>query len=358
MRITVVGAGLYGLTVAERCAAAGHRVTVYEARQHVGGNAHDHEQDGVRVHTYGPHIFHTSNPRVWDYVTRFTDFNGYRHTVRTDWRGQLLPMPINLATIRAVHGLPDLTGEQARELIAAEAAHAGPPTNLEAAAIGMVGRTLYEALIRDYTAKQWQTDPRDLPAATIRRLPIRYDDTDGYFDDRWQGIPVDGYAAWTERMAEGLDVRLGTPWPGTTSEDLLVWTGPLDAYFGHCHGTLGWRTIVLRRAGAGGTLGHPVINDPSPVGPTRWHEWHHYHPERAHDHPVIHAEYSRWAEPDDEPYYPVNSAADRALAARYRQMAREEPRTILAGRLGSYAYLDMHQAINAALRAADAIGAP
>ncbi|MDQ1615789.1 MAG: UDP-galactopyranose mutase, partial [Actinomycetota bacterium] len=241
--LVVVGSGFFGLTVAERAAAElGLRVLVVDRRSHIGGNAYSEPEPetGIEVHRYGAHLFHTSNDRVWDYVNRFTRFTGYQHRVFSTYKGRVYPMPINLATICEYFGRamsPDearaLVTEQSAELESAEA------SNLEEKAISLIGRPLYEAFIRGYTAKQWQTDPRDLPAEVIARLPVRYTFDNRYFSDTHEGLPVDGYTAWLEKMADHpkIEVRLETDFFDLRGDLVgnvpIVYTGPLDAYFGN-----------------------------------------------------------------------------------------------------------------------------
>ena len=372
--IVVVGAGLLGLTVAERCATLlGLRVAVVERRDHLGGNAYSEVDDdtGIEVHRYGSHIFHTSNERVWAYANRFTSFTGYRHRVFTVHAGRVYPMPVNLGTINQFFGTA-LGPDDARRLIAEQAAGATGADNLEDAAVAAIGRPLYEAFIRGYTAKQWQTDPRDLPASVIGRLPVRFTYDHRYFTDTHEGLPVHGYTAWLERMADHprIDVHLGVDFlagghtggplsrEATVGQVPVVYTGPLDGYFGHRLGRLGWRTLdfAWERLDTGDHQGTAVLNHADADVPyTRVHEFRHFHPERQHppDRTVIAREYSRAARPGDEPYYPVNAGRDRELVAGYRELARHEPQVAFAGRLGAYKYLDMHMAIAAALTLVD-----
>jgi len=365
--LIVVGSGFFGLTVAERVAAGlGRRVLVLERREHLGGNAYSEPEPatGIEVHRYGAHLFHTSNERVWQYVSRFTDFTGYQHRVFSVVKDRVYPMPINLGTICEFFGR-HLSPAQARELVAAQAAEiSGPPANLEEKAVALIGRPLYEAFVRGYTEKQWQTDPRELPPEVISRLPVRYTFDNRYFADTYEGLPVDGYTAWLERMAEHplIDVRLGVDFFAV--RDTLpagvpvVYTGPLDRYFDHAEGELGWRTLDFEQEvlPVGDFQGTPVMNyGDSDVPWTRIHEFRHFHPERAYpgDRTVIVREFSRTAGPGDEPYYPVNTPADRAVLARYRERAAAEPGVLFGGRLGTYQYLDMHMAIASALRMVD-----
>jgi UDP-galactopyranose mutase len=358
--LVIAGAGLFGLTIAERCARElGLRVLVAERRDHIGGNAYSEVEPstGIEVHRYGAHLFHTSNERVWDYVNRFTAFTDYRHRVFSIFKGRVYPMPINLGTICEYFGRA-MSPDEARALIAEQAGEVAEPKNLEEKAISLIGRPLYEAFIRGYTAKQWQTDPRELPAEIITRLPVRYTFDNRYFADRYEGLPVDGYTAWLERMADHprIEVRLGTDFfdLDAAGNVPVVYTGPLDRYFGHREGALGWRTLDFEREvlPTGDFQGTPVMNYADEDVPyTRVHEFRHFHPERAYptDRTVIVREYSRFAEAGDEPYYPIDTIEDRARLTRYRELARAEKDVLFGGRLGTYRYLDMHMAIASAL---------
>ncbi|QIG38311.1 UDP-galactopyranose mutase [Microbacterium sp. 4R-513] len=370
MDLLIVGSGFFGLTIAERAAAAGRRVTVIDRRPHIGGNAYseDDPQTGIEVHRYGAHLFHTSNPVVWQYVNRFTSFTSYVHRVYTTHKGEVFPLPINLGTInqffRSAHGPAEarrLVHEQAGEFEAASA------RNLEERGIALIGRPLYEAFIRDYTAKQWQTDPNELPAEVISRLPVRYTYDNRYFNDTWEGLPTDGYTAWLERMADhpGIEVQLDTDFfdetqplnkNATVGRVPVVYTGPVDRYFDYAEGELSWRTLDFEREvlPVGDFQGTSVMNYADAEVPyTRIHEFRHFHPERADRYPddatVIMREFSRFAERGDEPYYPVNRAKDRAGLLAYREHAKGEPNVHFGGRLGTYQYLDMHMAIGSAL---------
>jgi len=370
MDLLVVGSGFFGLTIAERAAAAGRRVTVIERRGHIGGNAYSEPEEatGIEVHRYGAHLFHTSNAAVWDYVRKFTAFTDYTHRVYTNHSGVVYPLPINLGTInqffRAAY-----SPSEARALVTELAGEFDPrnAANLEQRAIGLIGRPLYEAFIRDYTAKQWQTDPTDLPAEVISRLPVRYTYDNRYFNDTWEGLPVDGYTAWLERMADHplIDVRLDTDFfdgsqPLSKSSVVgqlpVVYTGPVDRYFDYSEGPLSWRTLDFEQEvlDIPDFQGTSVMNYADADVPyTRIHEFKHFHPERADRYPtdrtVIMREYSRFAETSDEPYYPVNTAEDRRRLLAYRERAAAEPGVHFGGRLGTYQYLDMHMAIAAAL---------
>lgn len=362
--LVVVGAGFYGATIAERAAARGLRALVVDRRDHIGGNAYTevHPETGIEVHRYGPHLFHTPNAEVWDYLQRFTGFTDFQLRVWSSHRGQLYPLPVNLATISQFFGR-HLSPAEARALIAGQTEGLDPQaaTNLEDKAIASIGRPLYEAFIRDYTAKQWQTDPRLLPAATIARLPVRYTTDTRYFSDRFQGLPVDGYTAIFERMFDSprIAVRLGVDWfdlrHAAPAGLPVVYTGPIDRYFGYAEGRLGWRTtrFEAETVTVGDYQGTTIVNYPDAGVPfTRIVEYRHLYPDRPYpaDGSVIVREFPRFATGDDEPFYPVDTAEDRARLARYRARAEAEPDVLFGGRLGTYRYLDMHQAIAMALR--------
>ncbi len=366
--LIVVGSGFFGLTLAERAATQlGKRVLVLERRHHIGGNAYSEAEPetGIEVHRYGAHLFHTSNKRVWEYVNQFTDFTDYQHRVFTIYRGQVYPMPINLAGISQFFGRY-LTPSEARALIAEQASEIADPkaaANHEEKGISLVGRPLYDAFFRGYTAKQWQTDPRELPASIVARLPVRFDFNNRYFKDTYEGLPVHGYTAWLVRMADhpNIEVRLSIDFFDVCDEipagTPVVYTGPLDRYFDYSEGWLGWRTLDFRSEvlPIGDFQGTSVMNYAEEDVPyTRIHEFRHFHPERDYstDKTVIVREYSRFANKEDEPYYPINTPEDRAKLERYRELARREAaerNVLFGGRLGTYQYLDMHMAISSAL---------
>ncbi|WP_205879330.1 UDP-galactopyranose mutase [Leucobacter triazinivorans] len=368
MDLLVVGSGFFGLTIAERAASAGKRVVVIDRRPHIGGNAYSEAEPetGIEVHRYGAHLFHTSNETVWEYVNRFTTFTNYVHKVYSNFKGEVYPLPINLGTInqffRAAYG-PD----EARALIAqqAEEFDTKAAKNLEEKGISLIGRPLYEAFIRDYTSKQWQTPTTELPAEVISRLPVRYTYDNRYFNDTHEGLPTDGYTAWLERMADhpNIEVRLDTDFfdesqplnkRATVGTVPVVYTGPVDRYFDYAEGELGWRTLDFEQEvlPTGDFQGTSVMNYAgSDVPYTRIHEFRHFHPEREYpaDKTVIMREYSRFASRDDEPYYPVNTPEDRERLLKYRALTEAEDRVLFGGRLGTYQYLDMHMAIGSAL---------
>ena len=371
--LVVVGAGLFGLTIARQAAdELGIRVTVIDRRAHIGGNAYSEREasTGIEVHRYGAHLFHTSNERVWEYVNRFTTFTGYVHRVYSNHGGEVFPLPINLGTInqffRAAYSPAEaraLIAQQAGELAGAD------PENLNDKGISLIGRPLYEAFIKHYTAKQWQTDPKDLPASIITRLPVRYTYDNRYFNDTYEGLPTQGYTAWFERMIDHprITVHLDTDFfdesqpyskQALVGQVPVVYTGPVDRYFDFEAGHLSWRTIDLEEEvlPVEDFQGTSVINYPDADVPyTRILEFRHFHPERDYtrEATVIHREYSRFATEGDEPYYPVNTTRDRQRLHAYRDLQATQPGVFFGGRLGTYQYLDMHMAIASALTSWD-----
>ena len=367
--LVVVGSGLFGLTIAEQAATElGLKVVLLDRRSHIGGNAYseNEEQTGIEVHRYGAHLFHTSNERVWEYVNRFTGFTNYVHRVYTRHNGIVYPMPINLGTINQFFNAAYSPAE-AKALIAEQAGElAGTdPQNLNDKGISLIGRPLYEAFIKHYTAKQWQTPPEELPASIISRLPVRYTYDNRYFNDKNEGLPVEWYEARRERIAAhpNIEVRLNTDFFSDDHEYSrekvlgqipVVYTGPVDRYFDYAEGDLSWRTIDLEEEvlPIEDFQGCSVMNYPDADVPfTRIHEFRHFHPERDYtkDATVIMREYSRFANKGDEPYYPVNTSVDREKLLKYRDLAKGEQNVLFGGRLGTYKYLDMHMAIGAAL---------
>jgi UDP-galactopyranose mutase len=367
--LVVVGSGFFGLTVAERAAKElGLKVTVIDRRHHIGGNAYseDDAQTGIEVHRYGAHLFHTSNKRVWDYVNQFTTFTNYVHRVYGVHKGEVFPLPINLGTINQFFRA-NYSPSEARALIEEQAGElAGTdPQNLNDKGIQLIGRPLYEAFIKHYTGKQWQTDPKDLPASIISRLPVRYTYDNRYFNDTYEGLPTNGYTAWIERMADhpNITVQLNTDFfdesqpvsKGNVVGNVpVVYTGPVDRYFEYKEGDLSWRTIDFEEEvlNVGDFQGTSVVNyNDADVPWTRIIEPRHFHPERNYqtEKTVIMREFSRFAEKGDEPYYPVNTEADREKLLAYRDLAKDEKAVLFGGRLGTYKYLDMHMAIGSAL---------
>jgi UDP-galactopyranose mutase len=361
--LVVVGSGFFGLTVARQAAdELGLKVLVIEKRTHIGGNAYSEfdPETGIEIHKYGSHLFHTSNERVWEYVNRFTAFNNYEHKVWAKHRGELFPMPINLDTINKFFG-KSFDSDEAKAFIQSQVDtnSASNASNLENRAISLIGEPLYEAFIKGYTEKQWQTDPKLLPAEVINRLPMRFTNEHRYFSDKYEGLPLNGYTAWLENLAnhKNIEIRLGMDFFDLKQEISnlpTVYTGPIDRYFNYEFGTLGWRTLDFEDEilNTGEFQGSSVVNySDLEVAFTRIHEYRHLHPERDYqkESTYISREYSRFADEKDEPYYPVNTAEDRTQLSKYRELIELEKNVWFGGRLGTYQYLDMHMAIASAL---------
>lgn len=365
----VVGAGITGATLARRIAEnLGEQVLVVDKHEHIGGHCHSapDPETGIECHVFGSHIFHTASERVWKFVTRFTEFNGYRHKVLTTSKGEVYYMPVNLLTINKFFNLrlkPHEVPAFLDQLLARESD--AEPQNLEEKAISLVGRELYEAFIKGYTEKQWETDPRELPADIITRLPFRHSYECDYFTDRWQGIPLNGYDAMFKAMLdhENIDVRLNTDFfafRDSVPEDCTVWfTGPIDSYFNFSLGELDWRSLRFEREvlGVGDAQGTAVMNYADTDVPfTRIHEYRHYHPERTYyseAKTVITREFPCAWKQGDEAYYPVNTARNMDLLEAYRREAAALGNVIFCGRLGQYKYYDMDKAMLAALELFD-----
>jgi UDP-galactopyranose mutase len=362
-RLVVVGSGFCGATIAYKVASElALPVLVIERRSHIGGNAYSKidSETGIEYHEYGSHLFHTSSETVWKFITQFSSFNNYRHRVFSKHRGKTYTIPINLMTINQFFG-QDLDPARARTFIEQQAAaeSINLPRNFEEKAISLIGRALYEAFIRGYTIKQWETDPALLPTEIISRLPVRFSFNDFYFSDRYEGLPICGYTAIFDKMlkhpmiqvinnCDYFDVR-GELDPRVLS----IYTGPVDRYFEYKFGELGWRTLdfEIERLEIDDYQGAAVVNYPDINVPfTRIHEFKHLHPERQYGKKtIIMREYSRFAKRDDEPYYPIGRQDEKLRYNQYKKLVETEPNVIFAGRLGTYRYLDMHQAIGAAL---------
>ena len=359
----IVGSGFSGLTVAEQIASRLELpVLVLERRNHIGGNAYSvfDEESGIEIHTYGSHLFHTNNESVWQYANTFTTFTNYLHKVKTVSAGKIYSMPINLHTINQFLNSVLTPNEAEQWIKECSREIKKKPENFEEKAIALMGRPLYETFIRGYTKKQWQTDPRDLPSSIISRMPINYNYDDRYFSDQYQGLPKDGYASWLTNMATHpkINVSLNTDFfelkHQIQSHQKVIYTGPIDRYFNFSQGALNWRTLDFQMESLDipSFQGTAVINYADIDIPfTRIHEFKHLHPERTYttNKTIISREFSRFANVNDEPYYPINTDTDRQTLNKYREMVDLEKNVYFIGRLGRYQYLDMHMAISAAL---------
>lgn len=354
----IVGAGFSGAVLARELAVhAGRHVLVIDSRDHVAGNCHT-ERDastGVMVHQYGPHIFHTDQPHVWEYVNRFGEFRPFVNRVKASIDRGVFSLPINLHTINQFFGMR-FNPEEARAFIASLGDHSiGEPANFEEQALKFIGRDLYEAFFYGYSKKQWGCEPRELPASILKRLPVRFDYNDNYYNSPLQGMPVDGYSAVIERIlaCPGIEVKTGTAYdPAMRSEfEHVFFTGPLDAFYGYEHGRLSYRTVLFeRKEGSQDMQGNAVINYPGMDVPhTRIHEHKHFAPWEKHERSVSFVETSKETEAGDIPYYPKRLDPDKDLLMKYTEMAREDAGVSFLGRLATYRYLDMHQVIAEAL---------
>lgn len=350
----IVGAGLYGAVFAQQKKEQGFRCLVIDRRDHIGGNIFSEKIEGIEVHRYGPHIFHTDKEYVWNYVNRFAEFNHFIYAPIACFKGELYNLPFNMNTFVRMWNIH--TPEEAQEIISRQAAEAGiiRPENLEEQAVSLVGTDVYEKLIKGYTQKQWGRPCRELPASIIKRLPVRMTFNNNYFDHPHQGIPKEGYTRMAERMLEGIEVRLGIDFLEQKERlsklaERIVYTGPVDRYFDYQFGRLQYRSLrfeteVLDMPNYQGTAGMNFTDAEVPY--TRIIEHKHFtfgagNPEKT----VITKEYSKTWSPGAEPYYPVGDDANRALYGKYRALADKQTNTIFGGRLGTYRYLDMDQVI-------------
>ncbi len=363
MRFGIAGAGFSGAVIAREVAESGHDVVVFETRHHVGGTCHTERdrETHVMVHRYGPHIFHTGNERVWAYVNRFATMMPYNHRVRTTVHGRVYLLPVNLLTINQLFETA-FSPTEARAFIAEQAdSSISEPRNFEEQALKFMGRRLYEAFFHGYTRKQWGLPPTEIPASVLKRLPLRFSYEDSYFAHPHQAIPRDGYTPVVERILDHprIEVRLSNGYPDSSRDefDHSIWTGPLDAWFGHRFGRLGYRTLDFEEIRAAGDyLGCAVMNYGDIEVPyTRIAEHKHFAPWEEHEATVCYRETSRLAEEGDVPYYPIRLANDKTILTRYVDAARTETGVTFVGRLGTYRYLDMDVTIAEALTAADGI---
>ena len=357
----IVGAGLYGAVFAHEARERGKRVLVIDRRGHVAGNVYTERMEGINVHKYGAHIFHTNNRQVWEYVNRFAEFNRFTNSPVANYRGELYSLPFNMYTFNRMWGVT--TPEEAARKIAEQRGEIrGEPKNLEEQAISLVGRDIFEKLVKGYTEKQWGRDCRDLPAFIIKRLPVRLTFDNNYFNALYQGIPTGGYTKMVERMLEGVEVRLNVDYLADKAEldalaDRVVYTGPIDAYFGYRLGALEYRSVrfeteILDIPNFQGNAAVNYTDRETPWTRIIEHKWFEFgRDEHGNDLPrtVISREYSSEWKVGDEPYYPVNDAKNGALYQRYRELAAKEEKIVFGGRLGEYRYYDMDQVIAAAL---------
>lgn len=358
----IVGSGLFGSVFAYEATKRGRTVLVVDKRSHIGGNIYTENIGGINVHKYGAHIFHTDNKEVWDYVNSFARFNRYTNSPVARYKDELYNLPFNMNTFSQMWGVT--TPSEAKKIIEEQKSEIkGEPSNLEEQAISLVGRDIYEKLVKGYTEKQWGRKATELPAFIIRRLPVRFVFDNNYFNDMYQGIPVGGYTQIIEKMLEGIEVRTDTDFLENRAElsalaEKIVFTGAIDAYFDYCYGSLDFRSLRFETEDlpVENFQGNAVVNYTEYEIPyTRIIEHKHFEygcqGGEQTDHSVITREYpSEWKQ-GDEPYYPVNDERNNALYNKYSQLAQAEANVIFGGRLGSYRYYDMDKVIEAALEA-------
>ena len=358
----IVGAGLYGAVFAREAKKAGKSCLVIDKRDHIAGNIYTQEMEGIQVHRYGAHIFHTNNRQVWEYLGQFAEFNRYTNSPVANYKGEIYNMPFNMNTFNKLWGV--ITPAQAQAKIQEQRAAAGitEPKNLEEQAISLVGTDIYEKLVKGYTEKQWGRDCKDLPAFIIKRLPVRLTFDNNYFNALYQGIPIGGYTKMIANLLDGIEVRLNTDYLENKAAldalaDKIVYTGPIDAYFDYKLGTLEYRSVrfeneLLDKPSFQGNAAVNYTDRETPWTRIIEHKWFEFgKDENGNDLPktIISREYSSEWKPGDEPYYPVNDAKNGALYAEYKKLADAEPKVIFGGRLGEYKYYDMDQVIAAVL---------
>ncbi|KAB7654606.1 MAG: UDP-galactopyranose mutase [Shewanella sp.] len=360
--ILIVGAGFSGAIIGRQLAEQGHKVRIIERRAHIAGNCFDERDSAtnVMVHVYGPHIFHTDNQRVWEYVNRYGHMMPYVNRVKATVKGQVFSLPINLHTINQFFKTT-CSPDEARNLIEEKGDKSiSDPQTFEEQALKFIGRELYEAFFKGYTIKQWGMQPSELPASILKRLPVRFNYDDNYFNHKYQGMPRDGYTKIVEQILEheNITVELNTEFErqDVGNYDHVFYSGPLDAYYGYCHGRLGYRTLDFEKFSYDGDYqGCAVMNYGSVDVPyTRITEHKYFSPWEKHQGSVCYKEYSRTCEEDDIPYYPIRQVGEMALLEKYLSLAEQESDVTFVGRLGTYRYLDMDVTIDEALKTADA----
>ena len=357
----IVGAGLFGSVFACEAKKKGKKVLVIEARPHVGGNLYTEEIEGIQVHKYGAHIFHTNDPEVWAYISNYAQFYHFINTPVADYKGERYPLPFNMYTFQKMWGIT--TPEEAKAIIEEQRKECtGAPKNLEEQAISLVGRDIYEKLIKGYTKKQWGRDCNELPAWLIRRVPVRFTYDNNYYDALYQGIPVGGYTKMIDSILDGIDVMLGEDyldrkeyWNGIAKK--IVYTGPIDAYYDYKLGTLEYRSIrfeneILDKPNFQGNAAINYTDRDVPWTRIIEHKWFEFgKDENGNELPktIISREYSSEWKPGDEPYYPVNDEKNNILYSKYKEIAEKEENIIFGGRLGEYKYYDMDATVAAVL---------
>lgn len=360
----VVGSGLYGAVFAQQAHAAGKSVLVIDKRPNIAGNVYTERIEGISVHKYGAHIFHTNNEKVWEYITKFAEFNNYINSPKANYKGEKYSLPFNMHTFNEMWGVT--TADAARQKIDEQRQEiAGEPRNLEEQAISLVGRDIYEKLVKGYTEKQWGRDCKELPSFIIKRLPVRFTFDNNYFNAKYQGIPIGGYTKLVENLLKGIDVELGVDYLESKEKydalaNKVIYTGAIDEYYNYCFGNLEYRSVrfeneVLDAPNFQGNAVENYTDRDTPWTRIIEHKWFEFgKDEHGNDLPktVISKEFSSEWNPGDEPYYPINDERNNNLYMKYKDLADRENKVVFGGRLGEYKYYDMDQVIESALSCA------
>lgn len=354
----IVGAGFFGAICARELTDAGYSCLVIDKRNHIGGNCYTETRDNINVHVYGPHIFHTSNKKVWDWINQYAEFNNYVNTPVANYKGEIYSLPFSMWTFAKLWGIQ--LPEEAAKIIADQSAHITDPQNLEEQAIKLVGIDVYEKLIKGYTKKQWRKDPKELPASIIKRLPVRYTYNNNYFNDKYQGIPIGGYTQIFKKLLDGIEVRLGVDFfeDKLPAHKNVIYTGPIDRYYGYRFGKLEYKTTRFEHTvvSTSNYQGCAVMNFTDEEVPyTRIIEHKHFDNAESEVTHISHEYPTEYIAGETEPFYPVNDTVNNAKYQQYKALSDSETNVFFGGRLAEYKYYDMHQIIDAAFIAVDAI---
>jgi UDP-galactopyranose mutase len=357
----IVGSGFFGSICARKLTDAGYKCLVIEKREHIGGNCYTEEKDGIHIHAYGAHIFHTSNEEVWQWINKYAKFNNFVNSPVANYQGEVYSLPFNMWTFSRLFGV--VYPSEVKEIIEKESQEIETPKNLEEQAIKLVGRTVYEKLIKGYTKKQWQKDPRLLPPEIIKRLPVRLTYNNSYFEDKYQGIPIGGYTQIFKNLLEGINVELGIDyfkdkekWDSIAKN--VIYTGPIDKFYNYVFGGLEYKTVNLvhKKIESENYQGVAVMNfteESVPYTRVIEHKW--FEPKNTSVTWISHEFPIKYISEETEPYYPVNDSINNSIYKKYKELAEKEERVFFGGRLAEYKYYDMHQVIESALKFADRI---
>lgn len=349
----IVGAGFYGSICAYELNKVGKKVVVIDSRSHIGGNCYTENKNGINVHTYGPHIFHTSNEEVWKWINQFVEFNNFRLNPVANYKDELYSLPFNMWTFNKLWNVT--TPEQARLVIEAQSSEIGEPTNLEEQAIKLVGKDVYDKLIKGYTTKQWRKDPKELPKEIIKRLPVRFSYDGNYFNDKYQGIPIGGYTQIFEKLLDGIDVILDCDYftDSLPNHTKVIYTGPIDKFFGYKYGELEYKTTRFehKHFETNNYQGAACMNYTDiETEHTRIIEHKHFENSNTETTWVTWEYPTKYYADISEPYYPVNDEVNNSILEKYKDLANQYKNVIFGGRLAEYKYYDMHQVIDSALK--------